>query len=132
MQYSADVISTEPNRAGLTAVEAASRLAEYGPNDPTTSPSLLRTTGDPAGVTIGWSPTQGGASPHAVVCGPLFGEPAKQTSLASGRERDTRIGGPVVEIDGVVVRADRTAAGKHDVADVSVALVFGLTRPPIR
>src|SRR5690349_19429477 len=31
MPYSADVISTEPNRAGLTAVEAARRLAEYGP-----------------------------------------------------------------------------------------------------
>lgn len=34
MQYSADVISTEPDRAGLTAAEAARRLARYGPNDP--------------------------------------------------------------------------------------------------
>ena len=61
----------------------------------------------------------------------MISEPAKQVSFAARRERQAGVSGAVVEVDGVVVGAERVAAGERDVADIPVALVlrFGTEDP---
>src|SRR5687768_11617700 len=53
-------------------------------------------------------------------------EPVQELANAAGCQGDAGIRRPVVEVDRVLVGANRVAAGEGDVGDVAFALVAGL------
>lgn len=53
-------------------------------------------------------------------------QPGQKTPNTAVRQRDARIGGTIVEIDGVPIRGQRIAARKHHVLDVAMAFIFTL------
>src|SRR5258707_1490333 len=55
-------------------------------------------------------------------------QPAQQTANAALRQSNTGIVSAAIEIDTVPIRRDGIAAGKYDVLDISVTLVFRLVR----
>src|SRR6266478_5855047 len=60
-------------------------------------------------------------------------QPGQEIANAAVRQRNARIGGAVVEVDGVLIRCHRIAAGKHDVLNISMTFVvrFGRKHPGI-
>src|SRR5437016_2946159 len=55
-------------------------------------------------------------------------EPIQERADAATRQSNTRIGGAVIKIDGVLIRANRVTAGKYDVLHISVAFIVRLGR----
>ena len=55
-------------------------------------------------------------------------QPGQEIANAAVRQRNARIGGAVVEIDGVAIRCQRIAARKHDVLHVAMTFIFRFRR----
>src|SRR5690242_2368254 len=51
-------------------------------------------------------------------------QPRQETVDAAVRQRYARIGGSVVQIDGVTIACDRVATRKHNVLDISTTFVL--------
>ena len=55
-------------------------------------------------------------------------QPGQKAANAAARQRDARIGGAVVKIDGVSIGCHRVAARKHNVLHIAMTLVVRLRR----
>src|SRR5260370_35063970 len=55
-------------------------------------------------------------------------QPRQQTANTTVSQRNARISGTVVEIDGVPIRSQRIAARKHHVLDVAMTFIFRFRR----
>src|SRR5205809_577675 len=55
-------------------------------------------------------------------------QPGQEITNTAVRQRYTRIGGAVVEVDGVPIRCQRIAARKHHVLDVAMTFIFRFRR----
>jgi hypothetical protein len=55
-------------------------------------------------------------------------QPHQNRANAATRERNARISGTVVEIDGVAIGSNRIAARKHNVLNISMTFVFRFGR----
>src|SRR2546423_10289226 len=55
-------------------------------------------------------------------------QPGQQIANTAVRQRNARIGGAVVEVDGVPIRCQRIAARKHPVLNVAMTFIFRFRR----
>src|SRR5437667_12198108 len=55
-------------------------------------------------------------------------QPGQKTANTPVRQRNARIGGTIVEIDGVPIRSQRIAARKNHVLHIAMTFIFGFRR----